>query len=132
MSRDDSIAQEIIALETAALQRWSHGDPFGFVELSAPDIVYFDPFVDHRIDGVQALRAYYETQKDHIVIDRFEILNPTVKHIGDISILALNFISHSAEYVFSWNCSEVFQKLDGEWRIIHSHWSFTTPHEGEV
>jgi hypothetical protein len=22
-----------------------------------------------------------------------------------------------------WNCSEVFARIDGKWRIIHTHWS---------
>lgn len=45
------IASEIIALERGALERWCQGDPDGFLEISAPDVVYFDPFLDKRLDG---------------------------------------------------------------------------------
>jgi hypothetical protein len=24
-----------------------------------------------------------------------------------------------------WNATEVYRKIDGAWRIIHTHWSFT-------
>jgi hypothetical protein len=24
---------------------------------------------------------------------------------------------------FPWNCSEVFGRIDGSWKIIHTHWS---------
>jgi len=40
----------LIAMERAALDRWSKGDTFGFLEISAPDVLYFDPYLDRRID----------------------------------------------------------------------------------
>lgn len=40
----DAIKELIIGLEKAALTRWGKGDPDGFLEISAPDVVYFDPF----------------------------------------------------------------------------------------
>ncbi len=49
--------EELIALERRALERWCRGDPSGFLEIAAPDIVYFDPFVERRIDGLPALTA---------------------------------------------------------------------------
>jgi hypothetical protein len=26
-----------------------------------------------------------------------------------------------------WNSTETYARRDGQWRIIHSHWSFTKP-----
>lgn len=40
----DSLAQKIIDMENSALDRWGKGDPDGFLEISAGDVVYFDPF----------------------------------------------------------------------------------------
>jgi hypothetical protein len=40
-----TIAEEVINLERNALERWGQGDPDGYLEISAPDVVYFDPFV---------------------------------------------------------------------------------------
>jgi hypothetical protein len=34
-------AEQILALERAALDRWGKGDPGGFLELYANDITYF-------------------------------------------------------------------------------------------
>jgi hypothetical protein len=45
----------IIALERAALERWGQGDPSGFLEICAPDVVYFDPHLEMRLDGREAL-----------------------------------------------------------------------------
>jgi hypothetical protein len=38
-----TVQKTIIGLEKAALERWNHGDPSGYLELYAPDVVYFDP-----------------------------------------------------------------------------------------
>lgn len=44
----DTLAEEIIAMEKAVLARWGRGDPAGFLEITAPDVVYFDPYVASR------------------------------------------------------------------------------------
>ena len=59
MSTHDNEAERIIALERAALERWGRGDPEGFLEISAEEVVYFDPYVPKRIDGRAALRARF-------------------------------------------------------------------------
>ena len=48
------VGAEIIAMEKAALKRWGRGDPDGFLEICAPDVVYFDPYVSYT--GSQASR----------------------------------------------------------------------------
>jgi hypothetical protein len=53
-----SVEQQVIQLERQALQRWCNGDPSGFLEISAPGVVYFDPFLERRIDGLAALTDY--------------------------------------------------------------------------
>ena len=51
---DGDPTETIIQMERAALDRWGRGDPSGFLEISAPDVVYFDPFQGRRIDGREA------------------------------------------------------------------------------
>lgn len=117
--------QAIIAMEKAALERWGHGDPSGFLEISAPDIVYFDPFVERRIDGWQALSALYEPIKGQVHVDRFALLNPKVQLCGDIGVLTFNYVSYGGEDTSRWNCTEVYRRGAEGWRIIQTHWSFT-------
>lgn len=61
MQSREAIASAIIAMETAALERWGRGDPGGFLEISAPDVVYFDPYREQRVDGIEALTRLYQT-----------------------------------------------------------------------
>lgn len=119
-------SHEIIELERAALRRWLDGDPSGFLEISDHDVVYFDPFVARRIDGLEALREYYEPLRGKIHAERFELLNPVVQQVGALAVLTFNFVSYGGnENALRWNCTEVYCQRSEGWRIIQTHWSFT-------
>jgi hypothetical protein len=60
MPNDQEITETLIAMESAALRRWGNGDPSGFLEICASDVVYFDPYQEKRIDGIEALTQYYK------------------------------------------------------------------------
>ncbi len=127
---DPETAREIIALERDALERGARGEAGVFADLSEPDVVYFDPFVDGRIDGVEALRAYYQKvfrppQEEFAI----ELINPKVQLLGDAAVLTFNFRStgRSSGRTERWNCTEVFRKTARGWRIIQTHWSLTRP-----
>ena len=124
-SATDAVAREIIALESAALDRWGKGDPSGYLEISAPDVVYFDPFTERRVDGLAALTAYYAPIRGKIFMERYELLNPQVQVVGDAAVLTFNFVSHGSEGQMRWNCTEVYRRDAGAWKIIQTHWSFT-------
>ena len=120
------LTTHLIALEGAALRRWCDGDPSGFLEICAEDVVYFDPFLDRRIDGLPALSDYYESLRGKVSAERFELINPCVQLVGEAAVLTFNFASHgSGGGASRWNCTEVFRRTWGSWRLIQSHWSFT-------
>jgi hypothetical protein len=122
----DNQSQTIISLETRALERWCNGDPSGFLEISAADVVYFDPFVECRIDGRIALASYYEPLRGKIKAVHFELINPQVQLTNDAAILTFNFKSqNTAQGELRWNCTEVYRFDPEGWRIIQSHWSLT-------
>lgn len=121
MTNDDPI----IAMEREALTRWCNGDPSGFLEISAPEVVYFDPMLPARMNGLEALTAYYESVRGKIFAERFEIIDPIVTYIGDAAVLTFNFISYggSEGARMRWNCTEVYRRSAEKWRIIQTHWS---------
>ncbi len=125
MATEQEGAACILAMERAALDRWGKGDPSGFLEISAPDVVYFDPFQPCRMDGIDALRHYYEGIRGQVHIDRDEIINPNVQVVGDAAVLTFNFVSWSGDEQNRWNCTEVYARREDQWRIIQTHWSFT-------
>jgi ketosteroid isomerase-like protein len=118
----------IVGLEHSALDRWCTGDPSGFLEISASDVVYFDPYIERRIDGLDELTRYYEGIRGQVQISRYELVNPKVQVLGDAAVLTFNYISHDGNEVESrWNCTEVYRREAAGWRIIQTHWSLTTP-----
>jgi GNAT superfamily N-acetyltransferase len=125
-----SVEQQVIQLERQALQRWCNGDPSGFLEISAPDVVYFDPFLERRIDGRAALTDYYQALRGKIFAERFELLNPLVQLVGSAAVLTFNFLSWGGEGdEHHWNCTEVYRQSGSHWEIIQTHWSFTKTFE---
>ncbi len=124
---DANISEQIVELERAALERWGRGDPDGFLEISANDVSYFDPFTERRLDGLPALRELYDGIRGKIQIARSEIIEPRVQVVGDVAILTFRFESHGSEGSVHWNTTEVYRRTDAGWRIIHTHWAFRQP-----
>lgn len=124
--REPDVASTIVGLERRALDRWGKGDPSGFLEISAPDVVYFDPYLERRIDGLDALTAYYEGIRGKVSISRYELINPRVHVIGDAAVLTFNHVSYGGnEDEYRWNCTEVYRRDPAGWRIVQTHWSLT-------
>lgn len=118
----------IIAKERAALDRWKTGDTFGFADIAADEITYFDPEIEKRCDGIQAFRAYMASFRGTFSFPSYDLLNPKVQLCDDIGILTFNFVGHSRDgKVDRWNSTEVYRLIKGEWKLASSHWSHTKP-----
>ena len=123
-----TIESTIIDMEKAALERWNYGDPSGFLEISASDVVYFDPFVEKRLTGIAELTALYNSLKGKVHSDSFQLIDPQVKATDKMAVLTFNYVSHSGTEVNKWNCTEVYRlEPDGRWKIVQMHWSITQP-----
>jgi ketosteroid isomerase-like protein len=118
-------AEEIVGMEKAALTRWGNGDPSGFLEIYAQDVVYFNPYLANRLDGLEAISADYEALRGKIHFDSFELLNPLVQFVEDMAVLTFNYVSYNDSQADRWNCTEVYRKTMGAWKIIQTHWSYT-------
>ncbi len=126
MSETPAEVHPVIDLEKAALARWCNGDPSGFLEISAPEVVYFDPFLDKRMEGLEALTGYYEAIRGKIFAARYEMIEPKVIEIGDAAVLTFRFLSYAGSEGarMHWYCTEVYRRqADGAWGIAATHWS---------
>lgn len=123
---EKQVTETLLNLEHAALARWSAGDPSGFLEISAPEVTYFDPFLPKRIDGLAALRDYYEGLRGKIQASNSAILDPIVQWHAPVAVLTYNFTCMvPPDRTLRWNCTEVFRETEAGWRIIQTHWSQT-------
>jgi ketosteroid isomerase-like protein len=132
----DRVLEELVALERSALDRWIRLDPQGYLDLQAEEVTYFDPFTESRVDGLEAMRlraAAIKNVKLPFTDPRCEMSNPKVQHHGDVALLTFNLVNYGKladgqdRVLARWNSTEVYQRIGGTWRIIHSHWSFVQP-----
>jgi hypothetical protein len=123
----DSLSKVIIGIEKSALEKWNKGDPSGFLEISAMDVVYFDPFTEQRLDGLDKLTNLYNSIRGQIKVEKYDLINPNVQSVKNMAVLTYNLISVSGDSIQKWNCTEVYRVDHKKWKIIQTHWSLTKP-----
>lgn len=126
----DDIANQIIAIERAGLDGSDRGDVSAFLKLSVPDVVYFDPWQDKPMVGIENLTAYYAKvfKKEDKPTMAGEMVNTRVQVLGDTAVLTFNYIVRKIDthaVVRRWNAVEVYTKRDGAWRIVNTNWAYT-------
>jgi uncharacterized protein (TIGR02246 family) len=132
-----NVAEHIISLERAALDRWVRADPDGYLNLYTKDATYFDPFREKRVDGLDALNAQaapMRGMKLPFTDPRYDMLNPAVDIDGNTAVLTFNLVNYGKptgktdETVLArWNATQVYRQINGAWRLFHTHWSLTKP-----
>ncbi len=127
---DQETALQIIAMERDALERGAKGEIDAFIDISDPDVVYFDPSLERRIDGLDALKEYYHKnsrppEEEYDI----ELINPKVQSASELAVLTFNYRSTGRRTgrIELWNCTEAFRQTAQGWRIIQTHWSWTRP-----
>jgi len=123
-------AKEILALEKAAMKRWSQGDPDGFLTLSVPQVTYFDPILPERLTGIASLTDFYNGMRGKVAgAAAVDYIEPHVVIVGDAALLTYRYLwagldaDSTVTARSAWNCTEVYHRQTGQWRIIHTHWS---------
>jgi len=132
-----NVAEQIIAMERAALDRWVRADPDGYLDLYADNATYFDPFREARVDGLPALTAQLAPLRGvklPFTEPRYVMLNPAVAVDENTAVLTYNLVNYgkpageTAEAVLArWNSTQVYRIVAGAWRLFHTHWSLTQP-----
>jgi hypothetical protein len=61
----DRTFNEVVARERAALDRWVTGDPDGYLDISASEVTYFDPYQEKRTDGLNCAGRATRSNSEH-------------------------------------------------------------------
>lgn len=98
---------------------------------------HIDPFQEKRVDGRDDLNARLAAMRGMTLPftePRYDMIDPLVQVEGNLAVLTFNLVNYgkpsgsAVEAVLArWNASEVYREINGAWRIIHTHWSFTQP-----
>ena len=125
-----STMDKIHALEDSAMEEWRKGNPMRWIEISADDVIYIDPGLTAPIVGKKAYLQYLEPLKGKIFYDASEYVKPRVALYGNTAVLTYNYHSlmkdkdGQLKRTSFWNTTEVYRQIGGEWKIIHTHWSY--------
>jgi len=82
---------------------------------------------------MKTLLAPMKGTKSPIRDPRYEMISHKMQHHGDVTLLTFNVVNYGKlpnqpETVLArWNSTEVYGRIDGQWKIFHSHWSFIKP-----
>ncbi len=91
------VAEHIISLERAALDRWITADPDGYLSLYARDATYFDPFREKRVDGLDELNERMASMRGMTLPfsePRYQMIDPVVQVDGNVAVLTFNLVNY--------------------------------------
>lgn len=125
------LARHLIGLERAALDKWFKGDTSGYEKLwSQRSFTYFDGVATRRVEDHATITASLREIDGKLFADSYDFRAPRLQFGNDMAVLTYQLFARTSLIDMRYNCIEVFQlESDGQWRIIHSTWSFLRPME---
>lgn len=122
------VEKEIVAHEHTMWDRWSAGDPLGFAESFQDDATLFrwqDVQAQARLDGLEEIQEYLATFEGNIPVHKYEMVDSRVQVYGEIAILTFEYhiTMPDGESDLPWKATDVYRLVNGEWKIVHAHWS---------
>lgn len=128
-SEERALADEIISLEKAALDKFFKGDGSGYAALwSHRSFTYFDARYSKRVDDFPTIKNFLDTViEGKLSAESYDFLSPRVQFGSDMAILTYQLFSKTNFIDMEYNVVEVFQKEQGQWRVVHSTWSLIRP-----
>ena len=130
---DSEIRDIVLGNERLVNDHWNNKDYLASLNSSREDATYFDPWSDNCLFGRDAIQKHFEKYYTGLHVVRADWIEPqvVVNDTKDVAVLTYNlhnFIKGEDGALVSvpqWNCSEVYRLTDGQWKIAHTHWSFT-------
>lgn len=123
LTRTD-LRHPVLELETAAMHRWLSGDPDGYLEISAPEVRYTDPFLPGWLTGHRALAEHDAGLRGQVRADAFAFQDPVVHEARGSAVLTFGFTSWIAGAATRWHCTEAYRHHEGRWWIAVTPWAF--------
>ena len=125
---EKKLAEHIISLEKDALDKWFKGDTSGYANLwSKKSFTYFDAVVKKRTEDYATISEFLKNLEGKLFADKYDFVEPRVQIGKDMAVLTYQLFAKTNLNDLEYNCIEVFQKEDDQWKVIHSTWSFIRP-----
>lgn len=119
----------VIAKETEALDNWSAGNPAEFAVNGGDDLTYFDDIgASTRMDGIEECNAYFASLQGMVPPHDYTMEDVNVQVYGNVAILTFQYFGTiEGETGPPWKATSVYNYRDGDWCMVHAHWSFKEP-----
>jgi hypothetical protein len=123
-SQDDANAVVWEKIKTAN-DKWASGDPMGFLECAAKDIIWSDDLgAQNRVKGYEALNTYLEAFKGQIPPHQHELIEPVFQYYDDLVIVSYRYQGiFEGEPANPWKVTSVYRYSDGDWLSVHENWT---------
>lgn len=110
---------------TTANDKWASGDPMGFLECAAKDIIWSDDLgAQNRVIGYEALNKYLETFKGQVPPHQHELIEPIFQFYDDIVIVSYRYqATIEGKPEAPWKVTSVYRYADGDWLSVHENWT---------
>lgn len=121
----DEAKSAVMEKITIAADKWSQGDPMGYFDYAADDIVWTDEIQAKKpIIGADVLKSYLEPFKGEIPVHKAEISETIFQVYDDIVIVSYQFQSIFEDGPTDpWKITGVFRYIDGDWKSVHENWT---------
>lgn len=119
------VARELVAMERAAMDGWLKGDAGPMLAAADPDITMFHVMTERRLEGAAAVKDLYAAYSGRPLFDSYQIDNPKVQAGADMAVLTYRLTTHNGDVTRKWNATQVYQRKNAGWKVIHSHFSAT-------
>ena len=119
---------EILAHEHGMWEGWSAGDPTGFAESFHDNATLFrwhDVQTFARLDGKDEIQEYLNAFIGNIPVHKYEMVDPKIQIYGETAMMTFEYhiFMPESELAGRWKATDVYQRVDGDLKIVHSHWS---------
>lgn len=121
--------EELLAQERSVLDVYfAESDSSTYVAMyAADDVTYIDPSSGGILRN-QAAKDYLLSFSGLIPPFSYEITDPSVDLSGETAVFTFNVnLFSDGELVGAWNTTEIHERVDDGWAMIHAHWSNPAP-----
>ena len=125
----DEAKAAVIEKITMAAEKWSSGEPLGYVECAAKDIIWVDELGGFKqIIGSEALKKYLEPFRGQVPTHKFELLDTVFQVYNDIVIVNYRYQGiFDEEPANPWKVTSVYRYINSDWFSVHENWSEIKP-----
>ncbi|MGQ9559081.1 MAG: YybH family protein [Candidatus Oleimicrobiaceae bacterium] len=123
----EELKKALVDLEKAQAKAFNKGDVKAILAHFDKELVGFSSTRHARLRGLRALRQtieYYLKQADKV---EFKILQPQVQMLGEAAVVSFYWTvtlhRRGKPRLIEGRGTHVYAKRDGEWKVVHEHFS---------